>query len=76
MPTYRISVINHIFSSCNHHDAPTLDAANKQGLQSALAIGTEEIVNGTPFFGAEVRIEDGDKLVHRFVVSIGTSPLQ
>lgn len=76
MPTYRISVINHTFTSCNSHEAPTLDSAGKHGLKSALEIGTEEVVNGNPFFGAEIRIEEDEKVVRRLVVSIGASPLQ
>ena len=76
MRNYRIIVVNHNFSACNDHEMPTLDAAEKQGLKSALAIGADEVANGTPFFGAEVRIEDDGNLVRRFVVSVGASPLQ
>lgn len=76
MPTYRISVINHTFKAHNSHDAPTLDAAGKHGIKSALQIGAEEVSKGMPFFGAEVRIEEGDGTVSRFIVSVGASPLQ
>lgn len=76
MPTFRISVINQTFRSSNEHDLPTLDAARKHGIRAALAIGTDEVADGHPFFGAEVRVEDGEEMLGRFVVSVGASPLQ
>lgn len=76
MPTFRITVINQTFRACDNHDLPTVEAARKQGLKGALAIGADEVANGKQFFGAEVRVEDGGEVVDRFVVSIGSSPLQ
>ncbi len=76
MPSYRIRVINHSFSACDDHEMPSPEAAGEQGIRAALAIGVEEVAGGKPFFGAEVRIEDGQGTVARYVVSIGASPLQ
>ena len=76
MPTYRISVTNQTFRSRNEHECSSTDAARKHGIKAALAIGSDEIINGKPFFGAEVCVELGDETLGRFVVSIGASPLQ
>ena len=76
MPTFRVSVINQTFTACNDHDLPSLDDARKQGVKAALAIGGDEVVNGKSFFGAEVRVEDGDETLGRFLVSVGWSELQ
>jgi hypothetical protein len=76
MPTYRITVTNQTFRSSNEHECSSTDAARKQGIRAALAIGSDEVTNGKPFFGAEVRVENGGETVGRFVVSIGSSPLQ
>ena len=76
MPMYRITVVNQTFSASNHHECPSTDAARKHGVRAALAIGSDEVTNGKPFFGAEVRVEQGDETLGRFVVSIGASPLQ
>ena len=50
-------------------------ASSNGGHQRRLAIGSEEVVDGKEFFGAEVKIEKGDELLRRFVVSIGASPI-
>ena len=76
MPIYRISVVNRTFSACDDHEMPSADAAGRQGIKAALAIGAEEVGNGEPFFGAEIRVEDGGETVRRFVVSVGASELQ
>lgn len=76
MPTFTIDVVNETFSSSNNHEGPSLDAAKVQALKAALEIGAEEIIGGKQFFAAEVKIGSADETVGRFVVSIGTSPLQ
>ena len=76
MPNYRVSVINQTFRACNEHDLQTLDDAREQGIKSALEIGADEVAKGKPFFGAEVRVENGGELLGRYVVSVGFSPLQ
>ena len=76
MPTFRISVINRTFSACEDHELPSLDAARKEGVKAALAIGSEEVANGSPFFAAEILVENGQELLGRVVVSLGASPLK
>lgn len=75
MQTYRISVINQTFRASDHHELPSFEAARTHGIKAALEIGTEEVMNGSPFFGAEILVEDGEELLGRFVVSIGATPL-
>ena len=76
MPMYRISVIDQTFRACNEHECSTHDAAREHGIKAALAIGSEEVAKGKPFFGAEVRVELHKEILGRFLVSIGASPLQ
>ncbi len=76
MPRFRIRVINTDFDNSNEIDRPSADQAREEALKSALQIGVDEVCNGTPFFGAEVCIESGSKVVERLVVAIGVSPLR
>lgn len=76
MPMFRITVINQTFTASEDHDLPSLDEANRTGIKSALTIGLEEVVNGNAYFGAEIRVENGEDTLGRFVVSVGASPLQ
>jgi hypothetical protein len=76
MPMYRITVVNQTFRASNEHECPSTDAAREHGIRAALAIGSDEVTKGKPFFGAEVRVENGDEILGRFLVSIGSSPLQ
>ncbi len=75
VPVFRISVVNETFSACEELEFPTASEARTAAIKGALAIGSEEVVNGKEFFGAEVKIEKGDELLRRFVVSIGASPI-
>jgi len=76
MPTYRISVVNAEFHASEEHQLESLDAARKEGIKAALAMGADEVNGGKPFFGAEVRVQDGGDTVSRAMVSVGASPLQ
>ena len=76
MATFRITVINQDFRASEDYDLPSIDDARRQGIKAALAMGTDEVHGGKSFFGAEVRVEDGEGKVTRSVVSIGASPLQ
>jgi hypothetical protein len=76
MPTFRVTVLNETFESCNHHQAAEVSDAVQRAIRGALEIGVEEISKGKSFFGAEVKVENGDVLVGRYVVSVGASPLQ
>lgn len=61
MPTFHISVINSNFRASNNHELPTAEAARRLGVKGALGIGADEIGHGKEFFGAEVRIEEGEE---------------
>lgn len=76
MPSYRIHVINSDYEASNEAELATFDAAKRQALRAALQIGIDEVCNGTPFFGAEVRVELDGELKERFLVSMGQSPLK
>ena len=76
MPTFRIRVINTDFDDSNEIDKPSADQARAEALKSALQIGVDEVCKGTPFFGAEVRIENGSDVLERLVVAVGVSPLR
>ena len=76
MPTFRISVLNETFSARDEHDLTTAADARDEAIKGALAIASDEILKGKRFFGAEVRIEDGEDLVERYVVSVGASPIE
>ena len=75
MPTYEITVVNEEFSSSNEHECADQQVARKHAIASALAIGAEQVAAGKPFFGAEVTLQEGNKLLGRFVIAIGASPL-
>jgi hypothetical protein len=76
MQTYRISVVNAEFNASEEHPLESLDAAQREGIKAALAIGADEVIGGKPFFGAEVRIQHDGDTVSRAMVSVGASPLQ
>lgn len=76
MPAFQIRVTNKDFSACDGHELTSVDAAGKQGMRAALEIGIDEVGNGTPFFGAEVTVEDEEgNTISRFLVSVGATPL-
>ena len=76
MPVFRISVINESFTASHEYELASVEAAESHAVKGALGIGTDEIIAGKSFFGAEIRIETDGELVGRFVVSAGASPLQ
>lgn len=76
MPVFRIHVVNSDFEAGDDIDAPEFEAAKRLALRSALTIGADEICNGKPFFGAEVRVELDGELKERFLIGIGQSPLK
>jgi hypothetical protein len=76
MPRFQITVHNEDFTSSEEQECATPDEALKQALTSAIAIASEHVASGKPFFGAEVRLEDGNKEVVRYVVAIGASRLK
>ena len=76
MPIVRIHIINSEFAVCEDVDVSSPEMAREQALKGALEIATEEVRNGKPFFGAEVRIESADDTLDRLMVAVGVSSLQ
>jgi len=76
MPTYRVSIINEHFSQDGQHEAPDTVTAWKKAIKATIEIAADQVSHGNPFFGAEVRLEDGDKQIGRYVVSVGATPLK
>lgn len=74
--TFQIHIVNRDFRASNEISAPNFEAARRQAILAALQIGTEEVCRGSPFFGAEVGVEEGGELRERFLVSIGQSQLK
>ena len=76
MPTFRVTVINQTFRASDNHELPSFEDARREGIKAALAIGADEVLSGSPFFAAEIRVEDSRELLGRLVVSVGASALQ
>ena len=75
MPTYLITVVNHEFAVEDEEEHPDADAAVEQALKGALALGSEAVLAGKTFFGAEVVVSDGNRH-QRYMVAIGATPLK
>jgi hypothetical protein len=76
MPTYRVTVVNEHFSETGDQESPDVVKAWQSAIAGAIAIGQEQVSHGNPFFGAEVRLEEGNRLIGRYVVSVGATPLK
>lgn len=76
MPIFRISVVNDSFCAISEHDCQDFEAARKQGVAGALAMGMEAIAKGREFFGAEVRVDQGHEPPRRFVISVAAQALK
>ena len=60
--------------SVAYASVPDADAAVEQAMKGTLALGSEAVLAGKMFFGAEVVVSDGIKH-QRFMVAIGATPL-
>jgi hypothetical protein len=76
MATYRVSIVNEHFTQSGEHEAPDVVHAWQGAIKSAIAIGADQVSHGNPFFGAEVTLEEGNKQIGRYVVSVGATPLK
>ena len=75
MPTYLISIVNDEFTVRDEEEHPDADAAVEQAIKGTLALGSEAVLAGKMFFGAEVVVSDGSKH-QRFMVAVGVTTLQ
>jgi len=76
MPTYNLSIINEHFSQSAEHEAPDAIQAWQKAIAAAIDIAKDQVSHGNPFCGAEVRLEEGNRLIGRYVVSVGATPLK
>ena len=76
MPTYRVTIVNEHFSDSAEQEAPDVVRAWQSAIASAIAIAGDQVSHGNPFFGAEVTLEEGNKQIGRYVVSVGATPLK
>lgn len=76
MRTYRVTVVNEHFSQDGEQEAADVAKAWQAAIASAIAIGQDQVSHGNPFFGAEVTLEEGNKQIGRYVVSVGATALQ
>jgi hypothetical protein len=76
MPTFRISIVNEHFTQEGKQEARDVVEAWQKAIASAITIAADQVSHGSPFFGAEVRVEQGEELLGRYVVSVGATPLK
>jgi hypothetical protein len=76
MPTYTVTIVNEHFSHSGDEEAQDVTKAWQRALSSAIAIASDQVSHGNPFFGAEVTLEEGNKRIGRYVVSVGATPLK
>jgi transcription elongation GreA/GreB family factor len=76
MPTFRVSIVNEHFVQSAEQQASDVVDAWQQAIRAAVVIASDQVSHGNPFFGAEVTLEEGNKQVGRYVVSVGATPLK
>ena len=76
MPTYRIRITNSDFSVDDKLECDDVASVERLALKGALEIGVEQALSGEPVFGSEVKIEEGEQVVARYLVTIATTQLK
>jgi hypothetical protein len=76
MPTYHVSIVNEHYSQSGEQEAADVVSAWQKAIASTIALAADQVSHGNPFFGAEVTLEQGNKQIGRYVVSVGASPLK
>ena len=75
-PTFSVSIVNEHFAASEEQEAPDVVRAWQKAIRSAVVIAGDQVSHGNPFFGAEVTLEQGNKRLGRYVVSVGATPLK
>jgi len=75
MPQFRVHMINSDFESCEESEYPSLEAAFKAGIAAASRVATEAIAEGHDSSSVEIRVEQGDDIVGRRVLTFSVSDL-
>ena len=76
MPKYQINIVNEHFVQDGELEARDVVSAWKKAIKSAIEIAADQVSHGSPFFGAEVILQEGNKQIGRYVVSVGSTPLK
>lgn len=76
MPSYSVKIVNEHFSQEGEQEAADDIEAWRKAIASAIAIASDQVSHGSPFFGAEVTLALGNKRIGRYVVSVGSTPLK
>ena len=76
MAAYTVTIINEHFSQAGEQEAPDDIRAWKAAIASAIDIGKDQVSHGSPYFGAEVIVTQGNRQIGRYVVSMGAAPLK
>ena len=76
MPTYRLTIVNEHFSSSSEQESSDVVKAWQKAIRSALTIAADEVSHGKPLFAAEVTLDEGNKRIGRYLVSVGATPLK
>lgn len=76
MAIYSVSIVNEHFSATEEQESTDVAKAWQKAIRSAIMIAGDQVSHGNPFFGAEVTLDQGNKRVGRYVVSVGATPLK
>lgn len=75
MPKYRVSIVNEHFSASEEQESADIMKAWQTAIRTTILIAAEQVSHGNPFFAAEVTVEEAEKTIGRYVVSVGSAPL-
>lgn len=75
MPHYRIHMINSEFQSFEEGDYPSVDLALRAGVLAAVRVASEEVAAGEVNSAIEIRVEEGDRILARRIISFIISDL-
>ena len=76
MGKYQLTIVNEHFGTTAELEAPDAIKAWQKAIANAIAIASDQVSHGAPFFGAEVTLDQGKERIGRYVVSVGAAPLK
>ena len=76
MAIYSVSIVSEHFAATEDQESPDVLKAWQKAIRSAVVIAADQVSHGNPFFGAEVTLDQGNKRIGRYVVSVGATPLK
>jgi len=75
MPHYRIHMINSDFQSFEETDYPSVERALRAGVLAAANVASEKVAAGEANSAIEIRVEEGDKILARRIITFSISDL-